>query len=110
MSLSQELRAELGLDWKDMPSTDVHKVADREHSDMIWSVFERYVTDEKSYGLVIQGARALWRSTGPTASLWRLPWKESSRKKGGEFYVCRISYQGDGHAGADAILGKRRGR
>lgn len=57
MSLSHELRAELGLDWKDIPSTDVHKGADREHSDMIWSVFERHVTDEKSCGLVIQGAR-----------------------------------------------------
>ncbi len=56
MSRSQELRAELGLHRKDMPSTDGHKGADREHSDMIWSVFERYVTDEKGYGSVIQGA------------------------------------------------------
>jgi len=55
--IGQKWRAELGLDWKDMPSTDVHKQADREHSDMIWSLFERYVTDEKSYGSVIQGAR-----------------------------------------------------
>lgn len=55
--IGQKWRAELGLDWKDMPSTDVHKAADREHSDMVWAVFERYVTDEESYRSAIRGAR-----------------------------------------------------
>lgn len=55
--IGQKWRAELGLDWKDMPSTDVHKGADREHSDMVWTIFARYVTDEDSYRSVIRGAR-----------------------------------------------------
>ena len=55
--IGQKWRAELGLDWKDMPSTDVHKAADREHSDMMWNVFERYVIDDGSYRSVIRGAR-----------------------------------------------------
>ena len=55
--IGQKWRAELGLEWKDMPSTEVHKAADREHSDMIWTVFERYVIDDRSCQSVIQGAR-----------------------------------------------------
>lgn len=55
--IGQKWCGELGLDWKDMPSTDVHRGADREHSDMIWTVFERYVTNEESYRSVIRGAR-----------------------------------------------------
>jgi hypothetical protein len=55
--IGQKWRAELGLDWKDMPSVDVHKAADREHSDMIWDLFVRHVVDENSYRSVIRGAR-----------------------------------------------------
>jgi hypothetical protein len=55
--IGMKWRAELGLEWKDMPSVDVHKAADREHSDMIWSVFERYVIDESSCRTALQGAR-----------------------------------------------------
>jgi hypothetical protein len=55
--IGQKWLAELGLDWKDMPSVDVHKAADREHSDMMWSVFERYVVDDGNYDSVINGAR-----------------------------------------------------
>lgn len=54
--IGQKWREELGLEWKDMPSVDVHKQADEEHSDMLWGVFERYVTDERAYGSVIAGA------------------------------------------------------
>lgn len=55
--IGRKWRSELKLDWKDMPSVDVHKGADREHSDMIWTVFERYVKDDGSYQSVVQGAR-----------------------------------------------------
>jgi len=55
--IGQKWREELGLEWKDMPSTDVHKLADKEHTDMIWGVFERHVTDERAYGSVVAGAQ-----------------------------------------------------
>jgi len=55
--IGQKWRQELGLQWKDMPSTDVHKRADKEHSDMMWEIFERYVTDERAYGSVVAGAQ-----------------------------------------------------
>ena len=55
--VGQKWRTELGLDWQDMPSTDVHKAADKDHSDMIWAVFARYVVDEESYRSAIRGAR-----------------------------------------------------
>jgi hypothetical protein len=47
----------LELDWRDMPSTAVHKEADKEHSDMIWEIFEKYAVEESAYRAVIDGAR-----------------------------------------------------
>ena len=35
----------------------VHKEADKEHSDMIWGIFEKYAVEEPGYLAVIDGAR-----------------------------------------------------
>jgi hypothetical protein len=35
----------------------VHKEADKEHSDMIWEIFEKYAVEEAAYRAVIEGAR-----------------------------------------------------
>jgi pyrroloquinoline quinone (PQQ) biosynthesis protein C len=48
---------ELGVDPKGLSSSNVHVVADEEHSDLIWGAVERYVTDEDSYKAALQGAR-----------------------------------------------------
>lgn len=48
---------ELGIDAKKLISTNVHAVADVEHSDMIWSAVARHVVDEDSYKLAVHGAR-----------------------------------------------------
>jgi hypothetical protein len=35
----------------------VHKEGDKEHSDMIWGIFEKYAVEEPGYLAVIDGAR-----------------------------------------------------
>ena len=57
LRIGKKWREELGLDWKDMPSIDVHRKADKKHSDMMWPIFERYAPDEEGYRSVIKGAR-----------------------------------------------------
>jgi len=57
LRIGMKWREELGLEWKDMPSVDVHKEADKEHSDMVWAVMRRYAADETGYRSVIRGAR-----------------------------------------------------
>ena len=57
MALVDQWREELGLDWKEMPSTEVHRRADKEHSDLMWTVLERYGADEQGFRAVIEGAR-----------------------------------------------------
>ena len=48
---------ELGVDPKVLTSSNVHVVADQEHSDLIWDAVSRYVIDEDSYKTALQGAR-----------------------------------------------------
>lgn len=48
---------ELGVDTKGLSSSNVHVVADQEHSDLIWTAVERYVIDEDSYKTALLGAR-----------------------------------------------------
>jgi hypothetical protein len=57
LRIGKKWREELGLDWKDMPSINVHKEADKEHADMMWSVLARYGASEGGYQSVIEGAR-----------------------------------------------------
>ncbi|MGE5537782.1 MAG: iron-containing redox enzyme family protein [Gemmatimonas sp.] len=48
---------ELGIDPKKLISTNVHAVADEEHSDLIWDTISRHVKDEESYKIAVHGAR-----------------------------------------------------
>jgi len=48
---------ELGIKPDLLISTNVHTVADVDHTKMIEDVFERYVTDEESFNLALKGAR-----------------------------------------------------
>jgi hypothetical protein len=57
LRIAQRWREDLGLELKDMPSTAVHKEADKEHSDMIWGIFEKYGADEPGYKAIVEGAR-----------------------------------------------------
>jgi hypothetical protein len=40
-----------------LSSSNVHVVADEEHTDLIWESVGRHVTDEESYKLALSGAR-----------------------------------------------------
>lgn len=48
---------ELGLGQERIPSSNVHAVADEEHSDLIWEAIARHVTDERAYQDALAGAR-----------------------------------------------------
>jgi hypothetical protein len=48
---------ELGLGQERIPSSNVHAVADDEHSDLIWRAIARHVTDEGAYQDALAGAR-----------------------------------------------------
>lgn len=48
---------ELGIDSSKLISSNVHAVADEEHSDLIWDCIKRHVADEDSYKLALMGAR-----------------------------------------------------
>ena len=48
---------ELGIDPKKLISSNVHAVADEEHSDLIWEAIARHVKDEDSYKAALHGAR-----------------------------------------------------
>jgi hypothetical protein len=48
---------ELGVDPGKLISSNVHAVADEQHSDMIWDAIARHVTDEDSFKLALHGAR-----------------------------------------------------
>lgn len=48
---------ELGVDPKGLSSSNVHVVADQEHSDLIWDAVERHITDEDAYKEALRGAR-----------------------------------------------------
>jgi pyrroloquinoline quinone (PQQ) biosynthesis protein C len=48
---------ELGIDPAGLSSSNVHVVADEEHTDLIWETVRRHVTDEESYKLALNGAR-----------------------------------------------------
>jgi pyrroloquinoline quinone (PQQ) biosynthesis protein C len=52
-----KLVKELGIAEAHTPSTNVHMVADEEHSDLIWEAIVRHVTDEQAYWTVLDGAR-----------------------------------------------------
>ncbi len=54
-----QLMAEQGIDRvEDLPiESRAHLNADTDHANLIWTVFERYVTDEESYQQVMRGAR-----------------------------------------------------
>jgi pyrroloquinoline quinone (PQQ) biosynthesis protein C len=52
-----KLVRELGIDEARTPSTNVHVMADEEHSDLIWEAIVRHVTDEQAYKTVLDGAR-----------------------------------------------------
>lgn len=52
-----KLMNELGLGEELIPSSNVHAVADVEHSDLIWEAVSRHVTDEQAYHTVLEGAR-----------------------------------------------------
>lgn len=55
---ADRLMKDLNLKREELPlGTRVHLEADIEHSNLIWSVFERYVVDEVTYGQVMEGAR-----------------------------------------------------
>lgn len=55
---AERLMKDLNLKLEELPlGTRVHLEADIEHSNLIWSVFERYVTDEAAYHQVMEGAR-----------------------------------------------------
>jgi pyrroloquinoline quinone (PQQ) biosynthesis protein C len=51
------LITELGIDPAGLSSSNVHVVADEEHTDLIWASIRRHVTDEDSYKLALNGAR-----------------------------------------------------
>lgn len=53
----ERLIKELGVDPKGLSSSNVHVVADQEHSDLIWEAIARHVTDEDSYKAALLGAR-----------------------------------------------------
>ena len=57
LRIARRWREDLGLDWGDMPSTAVHKEADKEHSDMMWEIFEKYGAEQPGYQAVIEGAQ-----------------------------------------------------
>jgi pyrroloquinoline quinone (PQQ) biosynthesis protein C len=48
---------ELGIDPKGLSSSNVHVVADEEHSDLIWDAIARHVKDEETYKAALLGAR-----------------------------------------------------
>jgi hypothetical protein len=55
---AERLMKDLNLKLEELPlGTRVHLEADIEHSNLIWSVFERYVADEIAYREVLDGAR-----------------------------------------------------
>jgi len=51
------LITELGIDPAGLSSSNVHVVADEEHTDLIWAALSRHVVDEDSYKLALNGAR-----------------------------------------------------
>jgi pyrroloquinoline quinone (PQQ) biosynthesis protein C len=50
------LIGELGIDPAGLSSSNVHVVADEQHTDLIWETLRRHVTDEESYKLALNGA------------------------------------------------------
>jgi hypothetical protein len=52
----EKLVRELNIPPETLISSNVHVVADVEHSDIIWDAIARHVTDELSYNTVVQGA------------------------------------------------------
>lgn len=57
----ERLVKELGIDPAGLISSNVHAVADEEHSDLIWGAISRHVTDEDSLKLALAGARECQR-------------------------------------------------
>ena len=53
----ERLISELGIDPAGLSSSNVHVVADEEHTDLIWEALGRHVTDAESYKLALNGAR-----------------------------------------------------
>jgi pyrroloquinoline quinone (PQQ) biosynthesis protein C len=53
----ERLINELGVDPKGLSSSNVHVVADEEHSDLIWDRIVRHVADEDAYKAALLGAR-----------------------------------------------------
>ena len=52
-----KLVQELGIGEARTPSSNVHVVADEEHSDLIWGAIARHVADEQAYSTALDGAR-----------------------------------------------------
>jgi pyrroloquinoline quinone (PQQ) biosynthesis protein C len=51
------LIGELGVDPAGLSSSNIHVVADEEHTDLIWETLRRHIIDEESYKLALNGAR-----------------------------------------------------
>lgn len=54
----EKLVRELGVNAKEMISSNVHVEADVDHSDSIWDAIANNVTNEESYNIVMKGAQA----------------------------------------------------
>jgi len=55
--VAQKFEKELGINLKKLVFLDVHAVADTDHSDMMSTVYERYVKTEEDREAVLRGAR-----------------------------------------------------
>lgn len=53
----ERLVNELGIDPAGLISSNVHAIADEEHSDLIWGAVARHVVDEDSFKFAMAGAR-----------------------------------------------------
>ena len=49
--------SELGISWEEMPDMKIHRDADEAHSDLMETIFNRYVKDPESEQAVLRAAR-----------------------------------------------------
>ena len=64
---------DLGVSIEKAPSLKVHSVADVEHADMMWEVFERHAQTDEAQRAVLSAAQNVWRSTAPIAERSPMP-------------------------------------
>ena len=53
----EKLIREVGIPAETLISSNIHVVADVEHSDLIWDAIARHVVDERTYSTVLEGAQ-----------------------------------------------------